>query len=159
MRRRCVWLVVLALFGCQADHRTASQPIYGPRSVASGRSSLHSTKVRPAPRQDVWESEDHALRIWVACARGRGRELGLTSQGAADALAATALDECGRQEAAYAQALKAMRIDGTSVAVRNDLAEKISQEISDVRSESRGHLEAERAEEGSATASASGLGP
>jgi hypothetical protein len=52
-----------------------------------------------------------------------------------------------------------MRIDGISVAFRNDLGEKISGEISDVRAESRGQLEAQRDEDGSATVSAPGPGP
>ena len=159
MRRRFSWLVALALCGCQADHPTVSQPIDEVRAFASGQPSSHSTKVRPASQRDVWVREDHALRNWVACARSRGRDLGLTSHGAPDALAATALEGCRRQEAAYARALKAMRIDGISVAFRNDLGEKISGEISDVRAESRGQLEAERHEDGSATVSAPGPGP
>jgi hypothetical protein len=52
-----------------------------------------------------------------------------------------------------------MRIDGIGADVRNDLHEKVSQEISDVRAESRGQLRAERGEEGSATASSPGPGP
>jgi len=81
------------------------------------------------------------------------------SEGTPDAVAAAALEACGRQEAVYARALKAMRIDGGDMAVRSDLSQKISQEISSVRAESRRHLEAAREEGGLAAVSAPGLGP
>lgn len=159
MRRSFILMLAVALCGCEAGHLKGPPPDLEANFAASRQVSLHHTESQEPHKQEprtqasrqqkpnekapAWVNEDHALRTWVACVRVSGRKLGLTSRAASQTVAASALKRCRRQEAAYAKALKSMGIAGTSEGVKDALAERVAQEITDARAQRHGQLRAE----------------
>lgn len=143
MRAIKPWLLLIALAGlpgCEEPSvprmRTDSRPVapvVPPPPPPLRRAAPAAAK--PAPAPNARAIEDKALRTWVACVRDHERRLASSSRAAPDAVAASVIAKCSRQQVAYEAAIKGLGVREISPEFYRLMNDKIAGDVRDLRGE------------------------
>jgi hypothetical protein len=135
------WLLLIVLVGlpgCEEASvsrlRTDSRPVASvvpPPPPPLRRTPPAANK--PATAPNARAIEDKALRTWVACVRDHERRLASSSAAAPDAVAASVIAKCSRQQVAYEAAIKDLGVRKISPEFYRLMNDKIAGDVRDLR--------------------------